>query len=320
MPVDTMTATLSVSKSLRPWPEPKSTISGWTQTNQQTMQKMENQEFTLLAVHAHPDDESIGTGGILAKYASQGIRTVVVYCTKGEEGDIQNPDFIPPSPGLTIKEIRMIELENALTVLDVESFHFLGYYDSGMAGSPENSNPKSFAQADIKEATRRLVDIIRLVRPQVIVTYNEKGLYGHPDHIMANKVTLRSFHTSGDPEYTGEKDLEPWQPEKLYYTALSLERLRKMHQMALEQGEEPGLDPEVLGTPEEQITTTIDVEDFLPKKFEALLCHKSQIGPKSFFKRISQERVNEFFRYEHYVCVHGCGPKPQKEEDLFEGL
>ena len=167
---------------------------------------MENNKLTLMAVHAHPDDESIGTGGILAKYAEEGLRTVLVYCTRGEEGDINNPDFVPPAPGLSVEEIRMIELKNALDVLKVDASYFLGYRDSGMDGSPKNNNPDAFAQADMDEAVNRLIDIIREEKPHVIVTYNEIGTYGHPDHIMANRVTTRAFNAAGDPAQKGEKE------------------------------------------------------------------------------------------------------------------
>jgi N-acetyl-1-D-myo-inositol-2-amino-2-deoxy-alpha-D-glucopyranoside deacetylase len=280
---------------------------------------MKQNKLTLMAVHAHPDDEAIGTGGILAKYAAMGIETVVVYCTRGEEGDINNPDFAAPDAEMTMEDIRMKELENALDVLGVSKTFFLGYRDSGMAGNPKNNDSRAFARADVDTAGRHLADIIREIRPQVVATYNEKGLYGHPDHIMANKVTVRAFELAGNPAYPGKKEVAPWQVRKLYYTAVSLERMRKMHRMALQQGQDPGLDPEFLGTPDEKITTTVDVGDFLPKKFEALLCHKSQIGPESFFRRVPRDRLNEFFKYEHYVCVHGCDLK-QKETDLFEGI
>ncbi len=280
---------------------------------------MKDKTPTLMAVHAHPDDESIGTGGTLAKYASMGVKTVVVYCTRGEEGDINNPEFVFPDPDMSVEEIRMMELKNALAVLGVQSSYFLGYRDSGMAGSFKNNNPLAFAKADIEEATFRLVDIIREVKPDVVVTYNEKGVYGHPDHIMANRVTVKAFYAAGDPECKGEKKLAPWQAKKLYYTALSLDRMRKIRQLAEERKEALGLNPEFLGTPDDEITTTIDIEEFLPKKFEALLCHHSQMGPKSFFRWMPQEQMNEFFKFEHYVCISGCNMK-YKEKDLFEGL
>lgn len=279
-----------------------------------------NRELTLMVVHAHPDDESIGTGGILAKYCAQGTRPVLVYGTRGEVGEILNPDFVPPSPGLKIKDIRALELEKALKVLGVESVYFLGYRDSGVPGSPENRHPQAFAQADMQEATARLVDIIRRVRPHVIVTYNEKGFYGHPDHIMANRVTLRAFHTAGDPEFESKKGLKPWRPAKLYYIAAPIARLRMIYRLALERGEKPSFDPEVLGTPEDEITTIIDVREYLSQKLEALNCHQSQIGPNSFFRRLPKEWRDEALGYECFVCVNGCNASDHKETDLFEGL
>ena len=207
------------------------------------LSNVKNNKLTLLAVHAHPDDESISTGGILSKYSANGIRTVLAYGTRGEAGDILNPEFVAPEPGLNIKEIRAIELAAAVKVLTVGKVYYLGYRDSGMAGSPENHHPMAFAQADIQEATTRLVEIIRRVRPQVIVTYNEKGTYLHPDHIMANRVTLRAFQASGDSQFKIDGGLEPWQPTKLYYTAIPLERIRRMYKIVKERGEEPGFDP-----------------------------------------------------------------------------
>jgi len=279
-----------------------------------------NREFTLMVVHAHPDDESIGTGGILAKYCAQGTRPVLVYGTRGEVGEILNPDFVPPSPCLKIKDIRALELEKALKVLGVESVYFLGYRDSGMAGSPENRHPQAFAKADMQKATARLVDIIRRVRPHVIVTYNEKGFYGHPDHIMTNRVTLRAFHTAGDPEFESKKGLKPWRPAKLYYIAAPIARLRMIYRLALERGEKPSFDPEVLGTPEDEITTIVDVREYLSQKLEALNCHQSQIGPNSFFRRVPKEWRDEALGYECFVCVNGYNTSDHKETDLFEGL
>ncbi|MGD9136501.1 MAG: PIG-L family deacetylase, partial [Desulfobacterales bacterium] len=211
-------------------------------------------KFAILAVHAHPDDESISTGGILAKYSEQGFRTALAYGTRGEAGEILNPQFVSPEQGLNIKEIRAIELKAAVNVLAVDSVFYLDYRDSGMAGSPENHHPQAFARADIDEATTRLVKIIRQVRPQVIVTYNEKGTYLHPDHIMANRVTVRAFQASADPQFEIDRTLKPWQPAKLYYTAIPLERIRRMYRIAKKQGEDPGFDPDVLGTKEEKIS------------------------------------------------------------------
>ena len=284
------------------------------------LSKTKNSKLTLLAVHAHPDDESISTGGILAKYSANGFRTVLAYGTAGEAGDILNPDFVTPKPGLSIKEIRAIELAAAVKVLTVETVYFLGYRDSGMAGSPENNHPWAFARADIREATTRLVEIIRRVRPQVIVTYNEKGTYLHPDHIMANRVTLRAFQASADPQFEIGEAREPWQPSKLYYTAIPLERIRRMYRIVKERGEEPGFDPDVIGTPEDKITAVVDVREYLSRKLEALNCHQSQMNPNSVIRRMSEEMRVEAMGYEHFECVQGCTGAAAKEKDLFEGI
>ena len=279
-----------------------------------------NHRLTLLIVHAHPDDESISTGGILAKYSADGVRTALTYCTRGEAGDILNPEFVWPEPGMSITDIRALELEKALGVLGVQSVFFLGYRDSGMAGTPENNHPEAFARADEQEASARLVEIIRQVRPHVIVTYNEKGTYLHPDHIMANRVTLRAFKASGERSYHGNDGLEPWQPSKLYYTAIPLERIRRMYDTIVESGEEPGFDPEVLGTPEEKISAVIDVRKFLSRKLAALNCHQSQMNPNSIFRRMPEKLRKEAMGYEHFECVHGCSLSNGRESDLFEGL
>ena len=279
-----------------------------------------NNELTLLAVHAHPDDECISTGGILAKYSAMGVRTVLVYGTRGEAGDILNPKFVAPKPGLTMTQIRADELAAATRVLAVGSVHFLGYRDSGMAGSPENHHPYAFARADIQEAAARLVEIFRRVRPHVIVTYNEKGTYLHPDHIMANRVTLRAFQASGDPRFMIRETLEPWRPSKLYYTAIPLERIRRMYKIAEKRSEKPGFDPEVIGTPEEKISAVIDVREHLSRKLKALYCHQSQINPNSVIRRISEELKEEVMGFEHFECVRGCNTSDIRETDLFEDM
>ncbi len=187
-----------------------------------------------------------------------------------------------------------------------------------MAGSLANQHPQAFARADLKEATEKLVRIIRQISPQVMVTYNERGTYGHPDHIMANRVTRRAFEAAGDPNFLDGSDLPPWQPSKLYYTAIPRAWLRMMAQVAKERGEKLEFDPEVLGTPEERISTRIDVKEFLAQKFKAISCHESQFGPQSFFRRLPEEWREEAFGQEHFECVTGCDSK--NETDLFEGL
>ena len=139
--------------------------------------------LTLMTVHAHPDDESIGTGGVLARYADEGIRTVLVTCTGGEVGEIGDPTLATPD---NLAEIREQELRAACAILGVGHLELLGYRDSGMAGTDDNEHPDAFARADLDVAIRRLVALVRRFRPQVLVTYDENGLYGHPDHVHAN--------------------------------------------------------------------------------------------------------------------------------------
>jgi len=273
-----------------------------------------------MVVHAHPDDESIGTGGILAKYSTEGIKTVLVYGTRGEVGEILNPDFISPSPDLKIENIRMLELEKALKILGVESVHFLGYRDSGILGSPDNNHPQAFAKANMQEATSKLVDIIRRERPNVIVTYNERGFYGHPDHIMANRVTLQAFRTADDPEFECKNGLKLWHPNKLYYIAAPISRLRMINRLVLERGEKPHFDPEDLGTPDDEITTVVDVREYLPQKLEAINCHQSQISPNIFFRNLSNKSRDEALGYEYFSCIRGRNPIDHKETDLIEHL
>ncbi len=191
--------------------------------------------LTLMAVHAHPDDECFGTGGVLPKYAAEGVRTVLVTATRGEEGEIHDPDLTEEEARPRLAAIRTEELRRAAAILNVGAREFLGYRDSGMAGTPANEHPDSFNKADLDEATGRLVRLIRRYRPQVLVTYNADGAYGHPDHIRCHTVTWRAFDAAGDP--TRYPDAGPaWQPLKLYATAWSRERFRELRERMAERG------------------------------------------------------------------------------------
>ena len=161
---------------------------------------------TLMTVHAHPDDETIGTGGTMAKAVAAGRRVVLVTCTRGEMGEIVVKDMDTPDNHRRLGEIRAGELERAMGVLGVTEWENLGYHDSDMMGRAGNQDPRSFWQADIDEAARRLVWLIRRYQPDVITTYNDFGGYGHPDHIRTHDVTVRAYPRAGDPA---------WYPEQL---------------------------------------------------------------------------------------------------------
>src|ERR687898_3255465 len=177
---------------------------------------------TLMTVHAHPDDETIGTGGTMAKAVAAGHRVVLVTCTRGEMGEIVVPDLDTPDNHRRLGELRAGELERAMGQLGVTEWENLGYHDSDMMGRPGNHDPRSFWQADLDEAARRLVWLIRRYQPDVVTTYNAFGGYGHPDHIRVHDVTVRAFPRAGDASWYQEQletGLEPWAPAKLYEQA-----------------------------------------------------------------------------------------------------
>src|SRR3990170_1345696 len=190
---------------------------------------------TLMTVHAHPDDETIGTGGLMAKSVAAGHRVVLVTCTRGELGDIVVEEMNTPENHRRLAEIRAGELEAAMGELGVTEWENLGYRDSGMMDEAGNRDPRSFWQADLDEAPRRLTWLIRHYKPDVVTTYNEFGGYGHPDHIRTHDVAVRAFPRAGDaawypeqlaPEHGGtgpavaEGGLAPWSPAKLYEQAI----------------------------------------------------------------------------------------------------
>jgi LmbE family N-acetylglucosaminyl deacetylase len=275
--------------------------------------------LTLMVVHAHPDDEAIGTGGILKKYSGQGIRTIVVLATKGEAGEINGR--IPTAKEKEgIVDLRMRELQCSCRILGVHRVHFLGYRDSGMAGTPENKLPGALASTDPGEATRLLVQIIRKERPHVLTTYNENGTYGHPDHIAVNQITVRAFEAAGRKEYYPDPALRPWQPLKLYYRAIPLTRIRKMGEIMSNRGRELGIDPESMGTEDEAITTWVDIRDVLKEKLSAIRCHKSQVGENSFFNQFPASQREEILGFECFIWVGGHSKPSRRETDLFEGV
>lgn len=191
--------------------------------------------LTIMVIHAHPDDEGIGTGGLLVRYAAEGIRTVLVTATAGEEGEIHDPTLVEEEARPRLAAIREEELRRAVAISGIGHLELLGYRDSGMVGTPSNENPASFHRADPEEATGRLVRLIRRYRPQVLVTYNEKGGYGHPDHIKCHQTTVAAYDAAGDAARFPEAGAV-WVPSKLYATAWSREAWRVLRDAMKERG------------------------------------------------------------------------------------
>lgn len=279
---------------------------------------------TLMVVHAHPDDEVLSTGGILAKYSRAGVRTILVTCTNGEAGEVNDPTLDPAEGRLRLAELRRAELQVSAGILGIEHVELLGYRDSGMMGSAENEDPESFWKADLDEAAGKLVRLMRHYRPQVVVTYDENGAYGHPDHINANRITARAYAAVADPDRFRESGL-PWQPSKLYWTAWARERFATAARLMEERGiqfpwREEGDDVREWGTPPEGLNAELDVREYIPHKLEALRAHRTQIGPDWFFLTLPEDILAVMTGWESFIRVENRTTAPHREADLFEGV
>jgi mycothiol S-conjugate amidase len=280
---------------------------------------------TLLAVHAHPDDESSKGAGTLARYADEGVRTVVVTCTGGEAGEILNPAMDQPGNLERMPELRRQELAKALEILRVDAHYWLGYRDSGMPDTEFNAHPDAFANADLDEAVGRLVRIIRAERPQVLLTYDEHGGYPHPDHIRTHEISMPAFEAAADPARYPDAG-PPFQPLKLYWFAsFSRRHLELIHRGAIERGIESPFgewlerwnDEEAT---EPEVTAQVDVRQWLPQRRDALIAHATQIDPNSSWFSVPDEVVAEVYPWEDYTLVRSLVPTADHETDLFAGV
>lgn len=279
----------------------------------------------LLTVHAHPDDETITMGGLLARCADRGAATAVVCCTDGKVATIFDPEYAANEAAIRprLKELREDELRRACGILGVTELHFLEYGDSGMPGADTNQLAESFWKADMDEAVRRVVAHIRRFRPHVVVTYDSNGGYGHPDHIQAHRVTLLAVEAAYHSLYPELGD--PWQVGKLYYTAFPLSEARRAAEMARSAGLKPPFgdaEPEDLPfvTPDERVTTVIDCRDQLARKREALRAHRSQLNDDFALLSVPEEVLREHFFNEHFQLVLSRVPTALPETDVFAGL
>jgi mycothiol S-conjugate amidase len=272
----------------------------------------------------------------LAKYHADGVRTVLVCCTGGEEGDLQNPGLREdgqPFHGLTPEEeralvasMRTAELAKSAEVIGFDETIMLGYRDSEMADTPPNEHPDSFHQADLDEAVGRLVAIIRRTRPQVIITYgDDQSMYPHPDHLRVHDVSVLAFDRAGDPSWYPELG-EPFTPLKLYYSVWSKARMLSMHEFLLERTGESPFDEKWFDRPSQdhRITTKIDVTDFVWARRQALLAHATQVDPTSaWWFGLTDEEQAELYPWEDWILARSLvGPIPEDdgERDLFAGI
>jgi len=285
-------------------------------------------QLTFLAVHAHPDDEASSTGGLYRLLADQGVRTVLVTCTNGECGD--SLDGAKPDADHhdvdAVAEVRRGELDRAVEILGITRLVRLGYRDSGMMGWPQNTDPDCFWATPVDDAARRLASLLMEERPQVIMTYNEIGFYGHPDHIQAHRITMRALEMI---------DYEP----TLYFNAIPASRMavmrarweeedRRKREEELAQGidREPDVGPldedgnEIdMGTPDEEIGAVIDVRTATDAKYDALSAHASQIGPDSFWMKMTKDEFREAMGEECFKRVTNPMGLDGVVTDIFAG-
>jgi len=270
----------------------------------------------LLGIFAHPDDEGSMSGALL-KYSTLDVETGLVCATRGEVGEIADPALATPE---NLGQVREGEMRAAAEVLGVHNLWFLDYRDSGMAGTPENADARAFAQASAAEVVGKLVKIIREFRPQVIVTFDESGAYGHPDHIAIYRYTTSAFHAAADAvQYP---DLGPAHSvSKLYYSSFPRSALRAIGEWMSTQNYEgsfSGLDPEKLGIPDEQISVWLNVEPWREQKDRSRSMHRTQLDPNNLMAKIPEEIQRNWRSHERYqLAASRVGPDVPGENDLF---
>jgi N-acetyl-1-D-myo-inositol-2-amino-2-deoxy-alpha-D-glucopyranoside deacetylase len=277
-------------------------------------------EHSLMAIYAHPDDEAFGTGGTISRYASEGVKVYLVSATRGEVGEISDPSLATPE---TLGCVREDELRCAAETMGVTQLVFLDYRDSGMAGTPENQDPRAFVNAQAEEVVPLLVSLIRSLRPEVIVTFEPNGGYGHPDHIAIHKHTVAAFRAAADPTCSPELGTT-WQAKRLFYTAIPHSFFEDMRQQMTDLGLDTqdlvNLDDPSLRWPDEAINVHLDVSHSVELKWQALQCHRTQFGPGNLFRRLPEERVKKLMSKEYFALAWPEPGPGLQLPDLFAGV
>ena len=277
----------------------------------------------ILSVHAHPDDEASKGAPTIARYSATGVRSVLVTCTGGEEGDILNPAMDHPEVRDNLHAVRLDELRRAADIIGYDEVVLLGYRDSGMPDSEANAHPEAFANVELDEAVSALVGIIRRTRPQVILTYgDDQQGYPHPDHLRVHDISVPAFELAGDASYRPELG-EPFAPSKLYYSVWSMRRIRATHEKFLELGLESPYSSEWFERPDQdhRVTTSIDIAEHYEIRLEALRAHATQVDPtSSFWFGLPPEVAREVHPYEDFILAHSRVDTTVPESDLFAGI
>jgi LmbE family N-acetylglucosaminyl deacetylase len=297
-------------------------------------------EGGLLLVHAHPDDEAFATGGVIARAVAEGRRVDLVTCTGGEEGEIHDPTLDEAEARPRLREIREVELRCSIAALAGDGpgsldLHLLGYRDSGMIGTEPNERADAFWQADLEEATGRLVEVVRRVRPAVVVTYDPNGNYGHPDHINAHRIAAAAWDAAADPARFPSAG-GAWAPERFYeiafnrdrwfmlmgmmrerglklpwdfdeaMDAVAAEELNPSNAEAIRQVEErlaDGEEPEGFGVPEAEISTIVDVAAYTAQKRACMACHRTQWQDMGWVLDMPEDLADLAISPEHFILT-----------------
>lgn len=284
------------------------------------------EQLRLMAVHAHPDDESSKGAATMARYVAEGVAVLVVTCTGGERGSVLNPKLDRPDVWDNISEIRRQEMAAARAILGVEQA-WLGFVDSGLPeGDPLPPLPEGcFALQDVDTAAEPLVRVMRDFRPHVVTTYDENGGYPHPDHIMCHRVSVAAFDSAGDPTRYPEAGA-PWRPCKLYYhMTFSKPRVQALHTAILAAGLESPYEKWLANWNDrrdisDRITTRVPCGDYFPVRDDALRAHATQVDPDGAWFRVPMEIQQQVWPTEDYQLVRSLAGEVVGEDDLFAGL
>ncbi|GGL90243.1 mycothiol conjugate amidase Mca [Micromonospora yangpuensis] len=284
------------------------------------------EQLRLMAVHAHPDDESSKGAAMMAKYVAEGVDVLVVTCTGGERGSVLNPKLDRPEVWADIADIRRREMDAARAVLGVDQA-WLGFVDSGLPeGDPLPPLPEGcFALQDVEQAAGPLVRLMRQFRPHVVTTYDEEGGYPHPDHIMCHKVTVAAFDAAADASRYPELGA-PWQPLKLYYDiGFSKGKIMALHEGMLAAGLESPYQDWIKRWEDRvdkgpRITTRVECAEYFPVRDDALRAHATQVDPDGFWFHVPMEMQQRAWPTEDFELVRSLVDSPLPESDLFAGV
>ncbi|MFQ5612042.1 MAG: PIG-L family deacetylase [Anaerolineae bacterium] len=275
---------------------------------------------TILAAFAHPDDEVFGQGGTLARYAAEGVSVTLVCATRGEVGEISDPALATPE---TLPQVREAELRCACRALGISDPILLGYRDSGMAGTADNDHPQAFCNIEAGEVVPRLVGLIRRLRPQVVLTFDPDGGYGHPDHVAIHRHTVAAFQAAPDPARYPDQG-PPWQPARLFYStpprSLFLEIKERLIAHGVDPRELERLEEDARGWPDDLINASLDISPQIEVKWAAFACHRTQFGEDNLFRRIPEPDLKQLLSREHFALAWPEPAPGLRLPDLFAGL